>query len=71
MFRSADLMILNKVDLLPHLDFDVDRALSYARQVNPTIEVVQLSARSGEGLEDWYGWIRRQGELLKETMFAS
>jgi hydrogenase nickel incorporation protein HypB len=71
MFQSADLMILNKVDLLPHLDFDVERALSYARQVNPNIEVVQLSARSGEGLEDWYGWIRRQGELLKETMFAS
>ncbi len=57
MFHAADLMILNKVDLLPYLDFDVDKCIEYARRVNPDIEVLQLSARSGEGMESWYEWI--------------
>ncbi|MCG2628112.1 MULTISPECIES: hydrogenase nickel incorporation protein HypB [unclassified Bradyrhizobium] len=71
MFRSADLMILNKLDLLPHVDFDVDRAVAYARDVNPAIEVLQVSARNGAGFEEWYGWIRRQSKLLKDTVFPS
>ena len=53
MFRAASLMILNKTDLLPHLDFDVDAAIGYARRVNPTIQVMQLSARTGEGMAQW------------------
>jgi hydrogenase nickel incorporation protein HypB len=60
MFRAAALLVLNKIDLLPHVDFDVDRALAAARAVNPTIEAVQLSARTGEGLEHFYDWIRRR-----------
>jgi hydrogenase nickel incorporation protein HypB len=59
MFRASKLMILNKIDLLPHLNFDVDRCLEFARRVNPTIEIVQLSAQSGDGLDKWYGWLRR------------
>jgi hydrogenase nickel incorporation protein HypB len=51
-------LLLNKTDLLPHLDFDVARALAYARQVNPGIRVFQLSARSGEGLAAWLDWLR-------------
>ncbi len=50
MFAAARLMILNKIDLLPHLDFDVQRCLDYARQVNPQIQIIQLSARDGTGL---------------------
>jgi hydrogenase nickel incorporation protein HypB len=57
MFHAADLMILNKTDLLPYLDFDVQKCIDFARRVNPEIEVLQLSARSGEGLEQWYAWI--------------
>lgn len=57
MFHAAKLMILNKTDLLPHLDFDVERCIEYARQVNPEIEVIQLSARSGEGMEAWVEWL--------------
>mgnify|MGYP000235751462 FL=1 len=70
MFRAAELMILNKTDLLPHVDFDVARAIANAREVNPDIRVFQVSARSGEGLLDWYGWLR--GELVKsrESAFA-
>jgi len=58
MFHAADLMILNKTDLLPYLDFDVNKCIEFARRVNPDIEVLQLSAKSGEGMEAWYQWIR-------------
>lgn len=57
MFYASDLMILNKTDLLPHLDFDVERCIAYARQVNPNIQVMQLSARSGEGMDEWINWL--------------
>jgi hydrogenase nickel incorporation protein HypB len=59
MFRAASVMILNKVDLLPHLSFDVERCLDYARSVNPRIDIVQVSATTGSGLEGWYGWLRQ------------
>ncbi len=66
MFHAAGLMLLNKIDLLPHLDFDVNRCIEYARQVNPGIQVLRVSARSGEGLEHWYRWLRlnRETRLL-------
>jgi hydrogenase nickel incorporation protein HypB len=57
MFRAAKLMLLNKCDLLPHLDFDVDQAIAYARRVNPDIEVLRVSAKSGEGMAGWLDWI--------------
>ncbi|HVO00876.1 MAG TPA: hydrogenase nickel incorporation protein HypB [Candidatus Cybelea sp.] len=57
MFRAAALMILNKIDLLPHVEFDVARCIAHAREVNPEIEVLQLSARTGEGMEAWYRWL--------------
>ena len=57
MFHAARLMILNKIDLLPHLTFDVERCLAYARRVNPGIEVLRLSATTGQGLDAWYAWI--------------
>jgi hydrogenase nickel incorporation protein HypB len=60
MFHAADLMLLNKTDLLPHLDFDVDACIDYARRVNPEIDVLQVSARSGEGMERWLEWIERR-----------
>jgi len=58
MFRAADLMLLNKCDLLPHLDFDADLAVENARRVNPNIRVIRVSASNGEGLEEWLGWIK-------------
>ncbi len=57
MFHAAGMMILNKTDLLPHLDFDVDTCIAYARRVNPDIVVLQLSARTGEGMDEWLAWI--------------
>ena len=60
MFRASSLMILNKIDLLPYVQFDIARCLAYARQVNPSLEILQLSATHGEGMAEWYQWLRKQ-----------
>ncbi|HNH18088.1 hydrogenase nickel incorporation protein HypB, partial [Zoogloea sp.] len=57
MFAAARLMLLNKTDLLPYLNFRVDDAIAYARRVNPALEVIQLSATSGAGFDAWLAWI--------------
>jgi hydrogenase nickel incorporation protein HypB len=57
MFHAADLMILNKVDLLPYLSFDVAQCVDYAHRVNPTLEVLQVSATSGQGMDAWLAWL--------------
>lgn len=56
-FAAARLMLLHKVDLLPHLDFDADLCEANARRVNPSLEVIRTSARTGEGLDAWVRWI--------------
>lgn len=68
MFSAADLVLVNKIDLAPHLDFDLARAAEHARHVNPDVEVLALSARTGEGLDGWYRWLRRR---LSESRRAS
>ena len=60
MFHAADVMLLNKIDLLPYLDFDVEKCLEMARRVSPGIRIFQLSAKSGAGMADWYDWLRRK-----------
>lgn len=60
MFRASRLLLLNKVDLLPHLDFDVERFRANARSVNPAIEILEVSATKATGLDRWYGWLRRE-----------
>lgn len=57
MFAAARLMLLTKTDLLPHLDFDVQRCLEYAHRVNPGLRVIQLSARDGSGMQQWLDWL--------------
>jgi hydrogenase nickel incorporation protein HypB len=57
MFAAAALMVVTKTDLLPHLDFDIDRLIANARRINPTIAVLKLSARSGEGMGRWLHWL--------------
>ena len=59
MFAAGDLMLLTKVDLLPHLDFDVAKCIEYARRVNPGIEVMQVSSKSGAGMDGWLAWLER------------
>ena len=72
MFHAAGLMLLNKTDLLPYLDFDVEKCMEYARRVNPGIQILQVSARTGEGMNDWYDWIRatRQARLIGHPLSA-
>jgi hydrogenase nickel incorporation protein HypB len=62
MFAAASLMLLNKVDLLPYLDFDVNKAVEAARRVNPAIAVLQVSATKGLGMDAWLDWIRAGAE---------
>lgn len=58
MFRAAEVLILNKIDLLPYVDFDVARATANALSINPRMTIFRVSARTGEGLEAWYEWLR-------------
>ncbi|TAK98691.1 MAG: hydrogenase accessory protein HypB [Aquabacterium sp.] len=60
MFQAAGLILLNKCDLLPHLRFDMDKALAFIRQVNPGASVIRLSATTGQGFDDWMGWLEQQ-----------
>jgi hydrogenase nickel incorporation protein HypB len=55
---------------LPHVDFDVSRAVANARKVNPDIQVFEVSARSGDGLDGWYGWLRSEIRKTREVAFA-
>lgn len=57
MFHSATLCIINKIDLLPYVPFNLEKAKLYARQVNPGLEIIELSCTTGEGLDKWYRWI--------------
>jgi len=59
MFHAADLLLINKTDLLPYVDFDVDAAIAYAHRVRPGIEVMRVSATSGDGFEAWLAWLVR------------
>ncbi len=65
MFHASDVMLLTKTDLLPHLDFDVDKCLDYARRVNPRIKTLMVSAKSGEGMADWLNWIRASRDMFR------
>jgi hydrogenase nickel incorporation protein HypB len=58
MFRESSACILNKIDLLPHLDYNIDDAIRNAYQINPQLEVFPLSCKTGEGLEEWVDWLR-------------
>jgi hydrogenase nickel incorporation protein HypB len=59
MFRTADLMLVNKIDLLPYVDFDVARCVEYARRTRPGVPVLELSATTGEGVDAWLDWLRQ------------
>jgi hydrogenase nickel incorporation protein HypB len=57
MFRAADVVVVNKMDLLPHLDFDLDRFLANVKSVNPSATIIQASARTGLGIDEWCAWL--------------
>jgi hydrogenase nickel incorporation protein HypB len=61
MFRLADLVLVNKVDLLEHLDFDLEQFLGYLDAVNPGVERILASARTGQGVDEWCSWLEKRG----------
>ncbi len=67
MFHAADLMLLNKVDLLPYLEFDVDACIDYARRINPKLAVLQVSATRGDGMAAWLEWIEGGAEQARNA----
>lgn len=65
MFRASDIMILTKIDLLPYVPFNVERCIEYAKQVNPHVQIFQVSAVTGAGLGSWYAWLSSQFRQLR------
>ncbi|MCP4487927.1 MAG: hydrogenase nickel incorporation protein HypB [Gammaproteobacteria bacterium] len=63
MFHAANLLLLSKIDLLPHLDFDVDQCIEYALRINPGIKVIQLSCKTGAGMDSWYQWLHANRQI--------
>jgi len=64
MFQVSKLLLLNKIDLLPYVDFNLDRFKEFALKVNPNLEIIPISCKTGEGLEEWIKWLENR---LKET----
>lgn len=64
MFAAARVLVISKIDLLPYLRFDIERAIDYARRVNPEIEIVRLSTETGEGMAEWLDMLRRQRKAV-------
>jgi hydrogenase nickel incorporation protein HypB len=58
MFHTADICIINKIDLLPHLNIDIEKLKNYALQVNPKLQFFEVSATKGDGMQDWYKWLK-------------
>jgi hydrogenase nickel incorporation protein HypB len=61
-FAKADMVLVNKIDLLEHVDFDVDKVKRDIRRLNPDGEILQVSARTGVGMQEWYQWLRERKE---------
>ena len=70
MFAAASVMLINKIDLLPYVNFDLDRCIQYGRQVNPDIHVITLSAQNGQGMDKWLEWISAEQASLSERFLS-
>ncbi|WP_328394587.1 hydrogenase nickel incorporation protein HypB [Nocardia sp. NBC_00416] len=68
MFAAAGLVIVNKIDLLPYVDFDLDACAAYAHAVNPGVDILPISVTAGEGLERWYEWLAEQRRAVPVSL---
>ena len=66
MFEVCDVMLINKIDVLPYFDFDLEKVREYALMRNPKIEIIPISAKTGEGMDKWCDWLRREGKAGKK-----
>ena len=67
MFQAADCLLITKTDLAPYLDIDLDRIINNVRQMNPQVTIISLSAKTGEGLEEWFAWV---SDRIKQREFG-
>jgi hydrogenase nickel incorporation protein HypB len=67
MFAAAGLVLINKIDLVPYVNFDLETCFGYARSVNPGVQILPISATRGDGLEAWYDWIHKEIGLLANS----
>lgn len=63
MFHTSHLCIINKIDLLPYVPFDIEKAKANAKKVNPKLEIIEVSCTSGEGLDQWYNWLKSRVQI--------
>jgi hydrogenase accessory protein HypB len=66
-FQVCDVLIINKIDVLPYFDFDMDKVREFALRRNPNLQIFPLSAKTGEGVDAWCDWLRREVRVWKET----
>lgn len=66
MFSVSDVLLINKTDVLPYFEFDMEACMERARKINPDIKIIPICARTGEGMEEWAGWLREQVREWKE-----
>lgn len=67
MFEVCDALVINKIDVLPYFDFDMDKVVEFAKMRNPNVEIFPISAKTGEGVDAWCAWLRRQVENWKQN----
>lgn len=67
MFKVSDVLLINKIDVAPYFDFDMEKLTRYARELNPAIRIFPISAKTGEGMEAWLDWLRGELRTLRET----
>lgn len=65
MFHSSDLILINKIDLMPHLNFDIAKAKREVRDLNPHTDIIEISCKTGEGLEQWFQWLEKRIKAKK------
>lgn len=68
MFKSSELMLVTKVDLLPYMDFNIENAISSAKKVNPKIDIIKVSSKTGEGMELWIDYLRFKLKILRNSL---
>lgn len=66
MFQICDVVLINKIDVLPYFDFDLDKCKEYIFKRNPNAIVIPISAKKSEGMEEWYNWLRKEVKVWKE-----
>ncbi|TVQ16384.1 MAG: hydrogenase accessory protein HypB [Leptolyngbya sp. DLM2.Bin15] len=71
MFQEADCLLITKTDLAPYLDVDIQQIIANVRQMNSHVTIIPISVKTGEGLEDWYQWVRSQVSLAARPVVCS